>query len=417
MPILWTLEKRKLKDLKDYAKNPRTLTKDQEAHLSASIEKFGLIDKPIVNLDGTLIGGHQRKRVLKKLGLKEVDCYVPDRLLTEKEVEELNIRLNKNTGDFDFDILANQWETLDLLNWGFTADELQIADPTETEIEDDSSEVLEPGKDEDARTKLGDLYELNGHRIICGDSTDASIASRLLDGAIPILMVTDPPYGVEYDPEYRDKASVRLGKNKANGIVQNDSIVDWSEAWKLFPGNIAYVWHASGFCPQVQYSLNNVDFEFISQIIWVKQHFALSRGDYHWQHEVCLYVGKKGQPHNWQGSRKEATVWEISNLNAFGGKSGEGDERTAHSTQKPIECMAKPIRNNTAKGEGVYDPFLGSGTTLIAAEQLGRTCYGIELSPAYCDIIVDRWVKHMVKNGKEFTIKLNGELIEWQKHQ
>jgi DNA modification methylase len=148
------------------------------------------------------------------------------------------------------------------------------------------------------------------------------------------------------------------------------------------------------------------DYEIIGQIIWKKQHFALSRGDYHSQHEPCWYAVRKSHQHNWQGSRKESTLWEISNLNCFG-KSQEEDERTAHSTQKPLECMARPIRNNTAEGEGVYDPFLGSGTTLIAAEKLNRICYGMELDPAYCDIIVQRWMK---LTGKK--VKRNGQEIE-----
>ena len=196
------------------------------------------------------------------------------------------------------------------------------------------------------------------------------------------------------------------------GQFQNDDKINWALAWSLFPGAIAYVWHASKYCSEVQKSLEEAELEIINQIIWVKQHFALSRGDYHWQHEPCWYAVKKGHAHNWQGARDQATTWEISNLNAFGKQRGDDEERTAHSTQKPIDCMARPIKNNTCKGEGVYDPFLGSGTTLIAAEQLGRTCYGIELSPAYCDIIINRWIKTIKRQKKSFTIKCNGEKDE-----
>ena len=414
MNITWKLESRSLKDLKDYSKNPRILTKDQETQLLESLNKYGLIDKPIINTDNTLIGGHQRKRVLKKLGYKQVECWVPSRALEEKEIEELNIRLNKNIGEWDWDILANQWEFEDLLNWGFTPEELlddheeiQSEDPTE-----EDSEILEPGKDEDAKTKLGDYYELNGHRLVCGDSTQAFYVDLCLNRNLPFLMITDPPYGVEYDPSWRKDIKDKHGvAAKALGKVQNDGQVNWSKAWELFPGSIAYIWHAAKHGAEVEESITSLGYNIISQIIWVKQHFALSRGDYHWQHEPCWYAVKEGQPHNWQGARDQATIWEISNLNAFGGKSNDADERTAHSTQKPLECMARPIRNNTAPGEGVYDPFLGSGTTLIAAEQLGRICYGLELSPAYCDIIVERWKKFMLKSGKEFTVKLNGETV------
>lgn len=408
--IKWHLENRKLKDLKDHPKNPRQISHEDIAHLTTSIDKFGLIDKPIINIDGQIIGGHQRKKILKKLAIKELECWVPDRELSEKEVEELNIRLNKNTGEFDFDILANQWEVSDLLDWGFTLEEFDLGD-VETIESEEESEILEPCKDEDAITKLGDIYELNNHRIICGDSTFPDVVKNLLIDALPILMITDPPYGVEYDPCWRKDIKGKLSPVRALGKVQNDDKVNWALAWHHFPGSIAYTWCASWFLDEVAVSLKQSEFEIKSLIIWNKQHFALGRGDYHWKHEPCWYAIKKGHNHNWQGSRKECTVWEISNLNAFGKSKEDGEERTAHSTQKPIECMARPIRNNTSEGEGIYDPFLGSGTTLIAAEQLNRICYGIELSPAYCDIIINRWKNYMIKHNKEYIIKRNGEIF------
>lgn len=407
--IIWHLETRKINTLKPHPSNPRKLTKEQHAHIKTSLDKFGLVEKPIVNPDGAIIGGHQRIKVLKDSGLKEVECWVPDSPLDQKALDEMNIRLNKNTGEWDFDILANNWEITDLFEWGFTADELQFSDPEKILIEEDD-ETLEPGKDEDALTKLGDLYELGSHRLVCGDSTMPDVVEKCLNGNEPILMVTDPPYGVNYDPGWREKAGKGV---KALGKVQNDDKINWSLAWHLFPGSIAYTWCASWFLDEVAQSLKQTDYEIKSLIIWNKQNFTLGRGDYHWKHEPCWYAVKKGHSHNWQGSRKECTVWEISNLNAFGGKAEDGEERTAHSTQKPMECMAKPIRNNTAEGEGVYDPFLGSGTTLIAAEQNDRVCYGIELSPAYCDIIVKRWVKFRLKQGKDAIVKLNGEVINF----
>jgi DNA modification methylase len=403
--IEWHIEQRNLSELKNYSKNPRKISKEQTEHLKKSISKFGLIDKPFINTDNVIIGGHQRVQVLKKMGKKNIEVYVPNVTLDEKEMEELNVRHNKNTGEWDFDILADEFETADLIEWGFTPEELQI-DIDVIEGKDPDEDILEPPKD--PRTKLGDLYELGDHRLICGDSTDPSTVDRLLGSGQPVLMVTDPPYGVNYDPDWRGKA----GKGKrASGKVQNDDRINWSLAWHLFPGSVAYVWHASWFSSEIHKSLLDSELEIINQIIWVKQHFALSRGDYHWQHEPCWYAVKKGQPHNWQGSRKECTVWEISNLNAWG-KSKDEDERTAHSTQKPLECMARPIRNNTKEGEGVYDPFCGSGTTLIAAEQLKRKAFCIELDPAYCDIIVDRWIRHRKKNGKDYKFILNGQEIK-----
>lgn len=412
-PPIWKEHPRKISDLKPYDRNPRRLSKEQHAQLKRSLQKFGMVAKPEITIDNRIIGGHQRIRIWKELGNKEVMCNIPDRELTEEEVKEALIRFNKNIGSWDEDMLANEWDVNELYEYGFTAEDFG-GDIEKIESEDDS-EVLEPGKDEDAITKLGDIYELGSHRLVCGDSTMPEIVEKCLNGEKPVLMVTDPPYGVEYDPSWRKDIKDKHGvAARALGKVQNDDRVNWALAWHLFPGSVAYVWHASLHTHEFYKSLTDAEYEIKSSIIWVKQHFALSRGDYHWQHEPCWYAVKKGYNHNWQGSRKEATVWEISNLNAFGGKAEDGEERTAHSTQKPMECMAKPIRNNTAEGEGVYDPFLGSGTTLMAAEQLGRVCYGIELSPAYCDIIVKRWVKYRASKGKDSKVKLNGEEINFE---
>lgn len=395
--------------------NPRSISKEEFARLCNSLqEDEGFFDaRPVLinrkDQELHVYAGNQRVRAAEKLGWVQVPCIIEEDI--DPEIIKKRIIIdNRHAGDWDYDELANSYDIDMLLDCGFKLSDFEIDIPEIIETEEDG-EVLEPGKDEEAETKLGDIYDLNGHRLACGDSTDPEIVQRLLLSETPVLMVTDPPYGVNYDANWRQGA-LKDGGKRAKGKVQNDDQVNWALAWHLFPGSVAYTWCASWFLTDVAKSLDDSEFERKSLIIWVKQHFALSRGDYHWQHEPCWYAVKKGHSHNWQGSRKEATTWEISNLNCFGKSKEDGEERTAHSTQKPIECMAKPIRNNTAKGEGVYDPFLGSGTTLIAAEQLGRICYGIELSPAYCDIIVNRWKNLMIKNGKEFTIKKNGEAID-----
>lgn len=407
--INWKLELRKIKDLKPHPKNPRKLSKHDAEHLQKSIEKFGLIDKPIITKDGIIIGGHQRIAILKKMGKAgdSVECYVPDREIEQKDIDELCLRLNRNLGEWDWDILANQWEIDELFDAGFDPEELANSDIKNLDAIEEDSGILEPSKN--PKTKLGDLYELGDHRLLCGDSTLPEAVSKVLNGSEPILMITDPPYGVEYDASWRRVAGKR--KQLTAGKVQNDSQVNWSLAWCLFPGSVAYVWHASLHTFEVYKSLSDSEYEIVSNIIWVKQHFALSIGDYHWQHEPCWYAVKKGHKHNWQGARDQSTIWEVANLNAFG--ANKDDEQTAHSTQKPLECMSRPIKNNTSEGESVYDPFLGSGTTLIAAEQLNRKCYGIELDPAYCDIIVDRWISYRNKMGKSNKVKLNGNFIQW----
>ena len=192
-------------------------------------------------------------------------------------------------------------------------------------------------------------------------------------------MVTDPPYGVNYDPEWRHRAGVN--SSSRIGKVENDGRADWAEAWALFPGNIAYVWHGALHAATVAASLEREGFTIRAQIIWAKERLVIGRGDYHWQHEPCWYaVRAKG---NWTGDRKQTTLWSIS--------SKDQDAETVHGTQKPVECMRRPIVNNTSPGEAVYEPFLGSGTTLIAAESVGRICFAVELSPAYVDVAVRRW--------------------------
>jgi DNA modification methylase len=400
-----------IKLLEPYEKNPRKIDKNQFNKLVKSISEdpgFFTCRPCLVKAIGDkylIYAGNQRYRAAKHLKWETVPCIITT--ATEEQIRTRMVQDNIHHGEFDWDILANEYDPSELLDMGmmekdlFYPDDVTQVEPTE----DEDDGTLSPCDDKDAITKLGDVIILNNHRLVCGDSTLPDTVSQCLDGAEPILMVTDPPYGVNYDPSWRGAA----GKGqKANGVVQNDDKVNWALAWHLFPGSVAYVWHAGKYCSEVQKSLEEAEFEIISQIIWSKQHFALSRGDYHWQHEPCWYAAKKGCKHNWQGSRKESTLWEIGNLNCFG-KSQNEDERTSHSTQKPIECMERPIRNNTEEGQGVYDPFLGSGTTLIAAEKTDRICYGIEFSPAYCDVIINRWKNFMIKNNREYSITRNGE--------
>jgi DNA modification methylase len=409
--INWTLGVYPIKALKANEKNPRQISKEQFNQLQVSIEKFGFIDRPIINKDLQIICGHQRIKVLKRQKAKTVECWVPDRVLEESEVDELMVRHNLNTGAFDFDVLANEFSALDLLDWGFTESQLMgiSKEDLENDIlsDDEESELPEPCKDEDAITKLGDLYELGEHRIICGDSTSKDVVNRVMRENKPNIMVTDPPYGVNYDPNWRSK---RGKAQKANGLVQNDHQCEWSLAYSLFPGSIVYVWCASLFCDKVAKNLEELGFERKSMIIWAKQNFSLSRCDYHWKHEICWYAIKKGCGHSWKSDRKQTTIWEIQTVGGFGSSTKE-DEKTNHSTQKPLECMSRPIKHHTDSGEWVYDPFLGSGTTLIASEQFRRKCIGIELSPAFCDIIVKRYISFLSKKGLNAIIKRNGVII------
>jgi DNA modification methylase len=226
-----------------------------------------------------------------------------------------------------------------------------------------------------------------GHRLVCGDSTNPEDVTKALDGEKPHLLVSDPPYGVGYDATWRGKAGhATLGKNRT-GVVEHDDRSDWREAWALFPGTIAYVWHGGLQSPLVAEGLIESGFDLRSQIIWNKTVMAMSRGDYHWKHEPCWYAVRGTG--NYVGDRKQTTVWDIASPIHI--MSGSDEEKTKHPTQKPVECMKRPIENNSSAGQAVYDPFVGSGTTIIAGEMTGRRVLAIELSPTYVDISVLRW--------------------------
>ncbi len=218
-------------------------------------------------------------------------------------------------------------------------------------------------------------------------------------------MVTDPPYGISLDPNWRERAG--LGTIRQTGTVANDDRVDWTEAYQLFPGDVAYIWHAGIHAAEVARNIEAAGFKIRSQIIWAKQHFALSRGDYHWQHEPCWYAVREGKSSNWQGDRKQSTLWQVANRNPFGGRSDE--EATGHGTQKPEELMRRAILNNSRRGDGVYDPFLGSGTTLVAAENNGRVCFGIDVDARYVDCAVVRWQK---LTGKSAILDGDGQSFD-----
>jgi hypothetical protein len=224
--------------------------------------------------------------------------------------------------------------------------------------------------------------------VLQGDATNPEHVARALGDLHPLLMTVDAPYGVEVDPMWREEAG--LGSIVQAGTVANDDRVDWSAAYRLFQGDVAYVWHAGVHSGPVAAGLQDVGFEIRAQIIWTKPHFVLSRGSYHWQHEPCYYCVRKGARSHWQGDRTQSTVWPVATLNPFGGKNQE-ETATGHGTQKPIELMRRPILNHTERGDAIYDAFLGSGTSLVAAELTERVCCGLEIDAKYVDVIVRRW--------------------------
>ena len=240
-------------------------------------------------------------------------------------------------------------------------------------------------------TRPGQLWTIGQHRLLCGDATNQDHVTRLLAGKKPVLVVTDPPYGVQYDPTWRMDAGVNKNRKKM-GTVQNDDRADWSQVFALIGAPVLYVWHGGLHAAEVQMGLVRVGYTVVAQIIWVKDRMALSRGDYHWQHEPCwlasneegeplMYVVQQQAAHHYRGGRKQTTVWTIKSRD----DSGHG-----HGTQKPVECMERPMRNNAAYGQLVCDPFMGSGTSLVAAQRSGRVCVGLELDPRYVGVALER---------------------------
>lgn len=400
--ITWQATSIKLACLKEYPNNPRKITKEMLDKLAAHIKEDGYHQRIIVDNDYTIIGGHQRKKALYMAGYDDettIEVLMPSRKLTLAEIDRLNIRDNLAFGEYDFEVLTERFNQEELLSFGMDKDMLApIFDKAILEEigEEEEIEVLA-----EATARLGDIYLLGSHRLMCGDSINPQHVEKLMDGASPILMVTDPPYGVEYDPKWREGLSSQSG-NTSIGKVLNDNRYDWSEAYSLFTGDVAYVWHSSKYTHKFAKNIEDSGFELINLIFWARNRIVFGRGDYHYQHDPLWYAVKKGKKHNWQGRRDQSTVWEIANNNPFGNNNME--ETWGHGTQKPMECMLRPILNNSAQGQSVYDPFGGSGTTLIACERSKRNCYMMELSPAYVDVIIKRWEKETNKKA----VLLNG---------
>lgn len=390
------VEMRKLCDLKNYEKNARTHSEAQVREIAQSIKEFGFNDPIEIDSSDVIISGHARALAASLCGFLEVPCvrHVHMNKTAQRAYILAANRIALNAG-WDAGSLCHEFTELssdnfDITKTGFTPDEIENYTNPETLFEGDGDADGHATPGTDGIVKPGDLWLLGTHRLVCGDSTDPYIVDRALGGERPNLMVTDPPYGVEYDPSWRDVADLGVGE-RSRGKVKNDDRVDWSEVYSLFPGNVIYVWHAGKYAHKVAENISACGFDIVSQIIWAKQHFALSRGDYHWQHEPCWYAVRKGENHSWRGKRDQSTLWEISNNNAFG--NSDPEETFGHGTQKPLECMQRPIENNSRPGEWIYDPFGGAGTTLVACERTGRKCATIEIDPVYCDMIIKRWQK------------------------
>lgn len=377
--------------IKPNPQNPRVIKDEAFKRLCASIreDRDYFEARPIlVNKDMVIFAGNQRYRAAVEIGMKEVPVIVMDN--PELEAKRM-LRDNISAGDWDMDILANDFDADFLREVGFSDDELGEMGQGEALLAENKLDEV-PDKPETAITKPDDLWLLGDHRLLCGDSTSEVVINRLMDGAKADMIFTDPPYGIAY-----------VGKTKKRLTIQNDAMSDadfsaflgkaFGAMRKVCDGGTPYyVCHADGKTMLFRQALLDSGFEVKQTVIWAKQSFVLGRQDYQWQHEPILYGWAAGASHKWYGGRAETTVWEID-------RPTRSEE---HPTMKPVELCARAIRNSSRKGDVVLDLFGGSGSTLIACEHTGRKACLCEIDPLYTDVIVKRWEQ---ATGKKAEVK------------
>ena len=394
-----------LKELKPAAYNPRKKLKkgDKEYEkIKQSLLKFGYVDPIIVNNDMTVIGGHQRLTVLKDLDYETAKCVIVD--LPKEDEKALNIALNKITGQWDDALLADllldlQESDFNLDLTGFEPPEIDdiLSNVHDKELSEDEFDVEEELK-KPTLSRRGDIWQLGKHRVICGDSTKVETYKQLLDDRKANLVVTDPPYNVDVE----ETAGKILNDNMSDGDFYQFLLSMFTQVENHMEDDASiYVFHADTEGLNFRKAFKNAGFYLSGCCIWKKNSLVLGRSPYQWQHEPCLYGWKKKGKHQWFSDRKQTTIWEYDRP-----KSSKD-----HPTMKPIQLMAYPIQNSSMRGTIVLDPFLGSGSTLIAADQTGRVCYGIELDEKFVDVIVKRYIE--VTGDTEVTVQRNHEVLTY----
>jgi DNA methylase len=377
-------------------RNWRTHPPDQRAALAGSLSEVGWVAQILVNrTTGHVVDGHARVEEAIRRGeptvpVVYVELTPEEEALVLATLDPIGAMATADTAKLR-ELLADV--TVD--DAGLARLLADLAGPRLGLVDPDDV----PDVPEEPYVKAGELWRLGDHRLLCGDATNARDVARLLDGAAPTLLATDPPYGVSLDPTWRDGVYNQLGPAERpymrtaghrNTTLSGDTRVDWSEAFALVPSlEVGYVWHAGVHAAAVADGLTRIGFEIVSQVIWDKGLFAMGRSWYHWAHEPCWVVRAKGVAVPFLGERNQATIWRAPSPKMI--MAGSTEEKFDHPAQKPVALFEAPIRNHLAPGEAVYDPFLGSGTTLVAAEIHGRRCYGLEIDPRYCQIAIERW--------------------------
>lgn len=370
--------------------NPRKDLKpedDEYKKIKKSILEFGFVSPLVVNKDMTVIGGHQRLKVLQELGYEKVECIVVD--LDKTKEKALNIALNKISGEWDTDKLESLLQELrmddfDLSLTGFDSDEVDdiLEDLIETK-EDDFDVGEELNKIENPITKIGDVWILGNHRLLCGDSTNKENVDKLMNNNLADFILTDPPYNVDYEGKTQDALKI------ANDSMNDNEFYTFLETSfknlyeSIKEGGSIYVFHADTEGLNFRNAFIKAGFKLAQCLIWVKNTFVMGRQDYQWRHEPILYGWKEGAAHHFINDRTQSTILEFD----------KPSRNAEHPTMKPIDLLVKLIKNSSKENNIILDLFGGSGSTLIATEQTKRTCYMMELDPKYCDVIVKRWEK------------------------
>lgn len=372
--------------------NPRVLRDDKFRKLKKSIQDnpdmMALRELMVYEHEGryVTIGGNQRLEALRSLKIAEAPCKVIPADTTPEQLNAYIVLDNAPFGEWDWDALANEWDAADLSDWGVDfSEDWAGTTPTEEEkeaVEDDFDET----RDEvPTICKDGDIWQLGEHRLMCGDSTDPGSVALLMNGEMADLWLTDPPYNVNYEGGTDDKLKI-ANDNQEDGEFRQFLVSAFKAAVShLKRGGGYYIWHAGlegyNFC----YAVKEVGLSLKQCLIWNKNSLVMGRQDYQWKHEPCLYGWKEGDTHKWYSDRKQTTVIDCDR------PLRNGD----HPTMKPVALFAYLMQNSTKEGDVVLDTFAGSGTTVIAAEQLGRRARLCEIDPHYCDVIIARWEKLM----------------------
>jgi len=394
----------KIGDLISAEYNPRKLSEEQQSDLADSMKRFGFVDPVIVNTHedrkNILVGGHQRVKTWKSMGETMVPAV--EVCLNREEEKELNIRLNKNTGEWDLDMLKKHFDSEELSDWGFSEDEVESlfseleGGMDDTQGDDEVPEGVEP------RTRRGDVYELGKHRLVCGDAVNFGDIETLFGDFKADMYLTDPPYNVDYTGKTKDELKIKNDSFKDPEEFRSFLFESFTNAYTFMKaGAVFYIWHADLESYNFRGACNDSGLQVRQCLIWNKNCMVMGRQDYHWKHEPCLYGWKDGAAHLWNTDRTQTTILEFDRPN----------QSKLHPTMKPVALIAYQITNNTKGEDIVYDSFLGSGSTIIAAEKTGRICYGLELSEKYCDIIVQRYVDFCRENKKPIKVTRNGDDI------